>query len=140
MLLWAMLMTAIWLAISVMIAPRPKLPKPAPLPVRKPDPKPELEHDPKPELEHDPSAFWRYPDWDSGPIDEPFWMRPLKLPVIRDLAFENCGSFNGMPIIPGRYRIEPVISERWAIGLSYRYFVDDQEVLPPALLHPPKVL
>ena len=29
----------------------------------------------------DPSAFWLYPDWD-GPIKEPFWMRPLKLPVI----------------------------------------------------------
>lgn len=35
---------------------------------------------PEPELPDDPSAFWRYPDWDSGPIEQPFWMRPLKTP------------------------------------------------------------
>ena len=29
--------------------------------------------------EPDLSAFWLYPDWD-GPVKEPFWMRPLKLP------------------------------------------------------------
>lgn len=27
----------------------------------------------------DLSAFWLYPDWD-GPLKEPFWMRPLKVP------------------------------------------------------------
>jgi hypothetical protein len=25
------------------------------------------------------SAFWLYPDWD-GPLKEPFWMRPPKMP------------------------------------------------------------
>lgn len=30
--------------------------------------------------EADLSAFWLYPDWD-GPLKEPFWMRPPKVPV-----------------------------------------------------------
>jgi hypothetical protein len=29
----------------------------------------------------DLSAFWLYPDWD-GPLKEPFWMRPLKVPEV----------------------------------------------------------
>lgn len=30
-------------------------------------------------MTHDMSAFWLYPDW-TGPLKEPFWMRPLKVP------------------------------------------------------------
>lgn len=49
----------------------------------------------EPELEFDPSAFWLYPDWD-GPVKEPFWMRPLKIPD----RFANKLNF-GQPLIPG---------------------------------------
>lgn len=140
-----MILTVLFIAImsfviSAVLMPEPKATKP--VVTFPPTPRPRSK---EPELEHDFSAFWRYPDWDSGPLDEPFWMRPLKLPI-RDLAFENSANFNGMPIIPGRYRMEPVILERYTLGKdkpervkSYRYFVDDQEVTPPALPHPPKV-
>jgi hypothetical protein len=30
---------------------------------------------------HDLSAFWLYPDWD-GPLKQPFWMRPPKVPLV----------------------------------------------------------
>ena len=33
--------------------------------------------------ERDLSAFWLYPDW-NGPLKEPFWMRPLKMPDAPD--------------------------------------------------------
>jgi hypothetical protein len=53
------------------------LPEPAPLSYRwhAEPPPPAL-----PEPDFDPVAFWLFPDWDGGPIKEPFWMRPLKEP------------------------------------------------------------
>lgn len=102
------------------------------------EPKPAL---PDPELPHDPSAFWRYPDWD-GPIDEPFWMRPLKLPVVRDLAREN---YESAAMMYGTRKLEPVYLYRHHIGgrkeriiIDYEpagsvfdYMLEDEELKPP---------
>lgn len=136
-LLIALILAAGSYAIMACLMPTPKI---------KPINKTGIEWDRKPveepEFEFDPLAFWLFPDWDSGPPEEPFWMRPLKQPRP---SFNNEPNFSGMSVIPGRYRIEPVFLERHIIGKrkperlkTYRYFVDDQEVMSPAMRRPPK--
>lgn len=94
MLVFAIALFTASLSYLVMASmPKPRLPK-------APPPRAPL---PEPEPEYDPSAFWLFPDWDSGPIDEPFWMRPLKVPVIRDRAAEvyNGNVMFGTTFVPG---------------------------------------
>jgi hypothetical protein len=98
------------LATTLMLAPSPKRRNPFEGP-RVPLAPPPRE----PELEHDPSAFWRYPDWESGPVEEPFWMRPLKLPC--EQRFENIENYSGA-VMYGTPTVKPVYLYRTGIGVK----------------------
>jgi hypothetical protein len=77
-LILILLATVLSATVAMLLMPKPKV-KPAPfeyLPRTEPPPHIEVEE----QFEFDPLAFWLFPDWD-GPIKEPFWMRPLKVPA-----------------------------------------------------------
>lgn len=77
----------------VVIGRSANLPKPAlPHPLHRSGTVLELRDEPP--VPFDPVAFWLFPDWDSGPIKQPFWMRPLKS-LERPL-------FSGLPTVPGK--------------------------------------
>lgn len=109
--------------LAFLFMPMPKLPKARPV---VDDARPRMQ---QPEPEFDPLAFWLFPDWDSGPIDEPFWMRPLKQPVSRETWREA----SPIPLLYGRARLlaQPV---EWGgakliskMKLSGRHIVEIEE-------------
>jgi hypothetical protein len=142
--LLALVLFAASAAISVWLLPRPK----SQTKVLKPASEPFTYHIDEPEFEFDPLAFWLFPDWDSGPPDEPFWMRPLKQPSPSfriERNFDNRENYGGESVIPmiyGRPRIEATIV--YTPGSVFDYMQTDEEwerdhKLPPAMLRPPKV-
>lgn len=81
-------------------------PEPSPVPLRLAPP--------EPDFDFDPSAFWLFPDWDSGPIKEPFWMRPLKKPASAPRCFTN--ETSALPMVWGTHRLMPMPTESLLVG------------------------
>lgn len=68
------------MGIAFVVVPPPKRMKP-PMLEHEPSPPRALPPEPEFEFDFDPLAFWLFPDWESGPLKEPFWMRPLRKPA-----------------------------------------------------------
>lgn len=116
------------LSIQTILMPRQKV-KPFALPA----PDPFTYHVDEPEHEFDPLAFWLFPDWDSGPPEEPFWMRPLKQPSPSYRIERN----HDMPMMYGRHKVPGVIVQHYnadtgtvdyePAGSVFDYMMTDEE-------------